>query len=291
MRKYLTIILWMIIGSLISGLLGALFPSFLSGDFLSLIGTIIFLTCLYIGFRKFTHQKYLELSNTLVENFFYEVDVVKLMSKQEISLRLNFHKNNLPVDIKNLSFQELIDQNTSMQKSKKNADYEARVKGIKANVQAMKESAVEIKKASREIKESFSELSKVKQQITDGFKHGETLFANSSAKSEITNAATGNVNKFGYSNTGSGSVENNVFYANCVHNIRVCEENIVSVKTKVEEAQRSFEKYSSVGDAYNMRLANVWRDDKLKLQLEVSQLEKKLNELVKQRKLAEDIAK
>ena len=63
------------------------------------------------------------------------------------------------------------------------------------------------------------------------------------------------------------------------------------MKIKIDDAKRSYDKYAAVGDDYNMRIANSWAEDKVKLEINVREIEKEMHELVLRKRQEEDRAK
>jgi hypothetical protein len=172
MKKFLVFPLWIFLGLLIPTVLGMLLPQFFNEN-IAIFGILIFILCIYMGFRNFNKIKSLELAKKLVDIYSYSESSVAAMSQQEITLRFDMHTNSSIDELHNLSYEDLKNKKSVAEKDRRKASHEKNVKELKESFEDVKVKANNLKNTyevgAADVKKSFDELSKSKQDMVEAF--------------------------------------------------------------------------------------------------------------------------
>jgi hypothetical protein len=180
MKKFLVFPLWIFLGLLIPSVLGIILPKFFN-DNIGAFGFIIFILCQFIGYRHFGNIKSKELANDLVGLYFYKVDSIAAMSKQEILLRHNMHKNTQIEDLINLTFDELKDRKIAFDKENMT---ESQIKHAERKIKSkeeLKKSYADLKVAATELKDHVATLPSVIDETKEKYREAKKVWNEPSA--------------------------------------------------------------------------------------------------------------
>lgn len=281
MKKYLVLFGWMVLGFVLVELSTSTLGS-LNNKAVLALEFVMWWGCFGSGVFQFFKLRKAEKISYLVGTGFYEASSVSSMPRIELNLRFKFQKQHPSEDLSSLTIEELNSRLFEELKTSTLNGIEATGRGVRSIVDGIKNGA----KVANELKREFA----------DGYKSGEKIVGGSeNSFSSKTPQKSGTV----YSSTESVSslsksshelLENNQYYKQLVRQIREYEDKIESMKSKIDDAQRSYEKYATVGDEHNNRIAASWREEKSKIEVDLRKNEKEMHELIQRKRFEEDRA-
>jgi len=123
--------------------------------------------------------------------------------------------------------------------------------------------------------------------LASGFKSGKDSVGGADSSSAIVDSFKKDRHIVG----DASKLEGDSYYKHLQFEIRKREDNIAELKVKIDDAQRYIERYYDVRDDHMMGIANLWKETKSKLEIEVRQIEKEMHELILQKRQVEERAK
>jgi len=312
MKKFLVLPLWIFLGLLVPTILGMILPK-LFNENIAIFGTLIFILCIYMGFRNFNKIKSVELAKKLVDIYSYSENSVAAMSQQEITLRFDMHKNSSIDELHNLSYEELKNKKSVAEKDRRKASHEKNVKELKESFEDVKVKAINLKNTyevgAADVKKSFDELSKSKQEmveaftelksetkklVTDPFYMGKIFEFENSNSNSASNSKSDSPSQRKNSESSQASselLESSHYYKQIIFDIRKCEDKIEELKIKIDNAKSYREKCLPFDDSVNRRLVEQYDKEIFDFGSDIRVIEKELHELVLRKRQEEDRAK
>ena len=202
MKKFLVFPLWIFLGLLIPSILGIILPKFYN-DNISIFGSIIFILCVYIGYRNYNKVKSSELAKKLVDVYSYSENSVAAMSPQEISLRHDMHIKAQFEDLINLTFDELKDRKTSFDKENMTDAQIKRAERQLKSKENLKKSFADLKVAATDLKDHVATLPSVIDETKEKYEEAKKVWNKPSAFSVGFEKGS---NLFGSKNSSSNAV-------------------------------------------------------------------------------------